>query len=238
MHDAGKVIFLNNHMKRLELLRYVDGIYCEHCHWGAALNATGILSLRRPAIGWTNDEDDLRPDPDAFFQRHLYLGVYPTAPYPTNNHCITPSPWADEQYGDYGPLLDAMRGKKWVLTPHAVTVAGNAAKVNLFAVPGGYAMPVMFAGKAASVKVTLHGLSGIADQTVCEAIHAGRPRRASIAMMRSGADVVLNVPIERGCAMVRITPEPARVRISGGNCFADRDVRGTNGKTQVGETIR
>ena len=176
----------------------MDGIYCEHCHWGAALNATGILSLRRPAIGWTNDEDDLRPDPDAFFQRHLYLGVYPTAPYPTNNHCITPSPWADEQYGDYGPLLDAMRGKKWVLTPHAVTVAGNAAKVNLFEVPGGYAMPVMFAGKAASVKVTLHGLSGIADETVCEAIHAGRPRRASIAMIRSGADVVLNVPVERG----------------------------------------
>ena len=119
-----------------------------------------------------------------------------------------------------------------MLTPHAVTVAGNAAKVNLFAVPGGYAMPVMFAGKAASVKVTLHGLSGIADETVCEAIHAGRPRRAPIAMIRSGADVVLNVPVERGCAMVRITPEPARVRISGGNCFADRDVRGTNGKTR------
>jgi hypothetical protein len=173
-----------------------------------------MLSLRRPAIGWTNDEDDLRPDPDAFFQRHLYLGVYPTAPYPTNNHCITPSPWADKQYGDYGPLLDAMRGKKWVLTPHAVTVAGNAAKVNLFEVPGGYAMPVVFAGKAASVKVTLHGLSGITDESVCEAIHAGRQERASIAMIRSGADFVLNVPIERGCAMVCITPEPHR-RLTG-----------------------
>ena len=134
------------------------------CQAGPALNSTGLLCLRRPALGWTSGEQDIRPDPDAFFQRHLHLGVYPTAPYPGNNHCIGPSPWADEQYLAYGPLLDAMRGKRWVLLPHCIEVAGNAAKVNLFEVPGGYAMPVTFAGRAKSVEVVLRGLSGLVRQ--------------------------------------------------------------------------
>ena len=109
MHDAGKVIFVNNHIKRLELLRQVDGVYCEFCQTGPALNATGLLCLHRPALGWTSGEQDIRPDSDAFFQRHLHMGVYPTAPYPGNNHCICPNPWVDEQYLAYGPLLDASR---------------------------------------------------------------------------------------------------------------------------------
>ncbi|MBI2302850.1 MAG: NPCBM/NEW2 domain-containing protein, partial [Armatimonadetes bacterium] len=112
MHRAGKVIFVNNHVKRLDLLAGMDGIYCEFAQYPAALNSTGLLCIRRPALGWTAWEGDLKPDPDAFFQRHLHLGVYPTAPYPNNNHCIGPSPFADEQYLAYGPLLDAMRGKK------------------------------------------------------------------------------------------------------------------------------
>ena len=85
MHNADKVIFVNNHIKRLELLGQVDGIYCEFCQTGPALNATGLLSVRRPALGWTDDEATVRADPDGFFQRHLHMGVYPTAPYPNNN---------------------------------------------------------------------------------------------------------------------------------------------------------
>ena len=112
MHAADKVIFTNNLEKRLELLRQVDGIYCEYCQTGPALNSTALLSVRKPALGWTPAADTLRPDPDAFFQRHLYLGVYPTAPYPGNNHCIKPDRWADKFYCDYGPLLDAIRGEE------------------------------------------------------------------------------------------------------------------------------
>jgi len=85
MHNADKVIFVNNHIKRLELLRQVDGIYCEFCQTGPALNATGLLSVRRPALGWTDDEATVQADPDGLFQRHLHMGVYPTAPYPNNN---------------------------------------------------------------------------------------------------------------------------------------------------------
>jgi hypothetical protein len=209
MHDAGKVIFVNNHVKRLELLQHVDGIYCEFCQAGPALNSTGLLSLRRPAIGWTSGEQDIRPDPDAFFQRHLHMGVYPTVPYPGNNHCIGPSPWVDEQYLAYGSLLDAMRGKRWVLLPHCVEVTGNAAKVNLFEVPGGYAMPVTFGGQAKSVEVVLRGLQGISDKTRIEAIHPGVQDPVAVRFRRDGAAFVLTVPVQRGCAMVKLIRDRA-----------------------------
>ena len=115
MHGAGKVIFVNNLRMRLELLRQVDGIYCEFAQTGRPSTAPRCWACSKPVLLWTPDESWLRPDPDAFFQRHLHLGVFPTAPYPGNHHCINPSALADRQYLDYGPLLDAMRGKKWVL---------------------------------------------------------------------------------------------------------------------------
>ena len=113
-------------------------------------NGEALLCIRKPALAWTTDTDPLS---DEFFQRHLHLGVYPTTPYPFNNHCIVPSADHDRWYFDYGPLLDAMRGKKWVLQPHSVTAGAPNVKVNLFEVPGGYVVPVTFAGQAASVEV-------------------------------------------------------------------------------------
>ena len=177
MHDAGKVIFVNNHIKRLELLKDVDGIYCEHCYWGTALNATALQCVRRPAIGWTGigtvgQRDSCGPTRTPSFNATCTWACIPRRRIRATITAL-PSAWADRQYLDYGPLLDAMRGKKWVLRPHVVTVVGNAAKVNLFEVPGGYALPVTFAGKATQVKVVLHGLD-IADKAVCQALHPGR----------------------------------------------------------------
>jgi hypothetical protein len=203
MHRAGKVIFVNNHVKRLELLRHVDGIYCEFCQTGPALNSTGLLTLRKPGIGWTVNPDTLRPDPDAFFQRHLHMGVYPTAPYPGNNHCIQPNAWAERYYLDYGPLLDAIRGKKWVLVPHVARASGGA-KTNLFQVPGGYALPVTFAGKADTVEVTLKRLPGMCEKMACQSIHPGGDKAVTIKPKVSRSSIRLDVPVVRGCAMVQL----------------------------------
>jgi hypothetical protein len=128
-------------------------------------------------------------------QRHLHLGVYPTAPYPWNNHCINPAPAADQLYLDYGPLLDAMRGKKWVLTPHCVE--SDAAKVNLFQVPGGYALPVTFAGKTVRVR-NVPGLK----TARCVAIHPGMEKPVPVAAQFKNRELELTVPLLRGCAMV------------------------------------
>ena len=56
---------------------------------------------------------------------------------------------------DYGPLLDAMRGKRWVLAARCVNAVTPGLGVNLFEALGGYALPVTFGGKAASARVRL-----------------------------------------------------------------------------------
>jgi hypothetical protein len=201
MHAAGKVIFVNPLYSRLDLLRQVDGIYTEYGQVGASLNSSALLGMRKPVLAWSYNETLRQPDPDSFFQRHLLLGAYPTAPYPWNNHCIGPEAWAEKQYLDYGPLLEAIRGKKWVLAPHCVEVAGGTAKANLFEVPGGYALPVAFGGKAVSATVRIRGIAGL-EAAGCVAIHPGVDTPARLTGKLEDGRWELAVPLVRGCAMV------------------------------------
>jgi hypothetical protein len=226
MHSAGKVIFASPLYARLDLFRQIDGIYDEFGYDGRAVNGSALMGMRKPVLTWTYNESVFRPDPDSFFQQHLLLGAYPTAPYPWNNHCIIPDMTWNEFYGKYstlferdtghlwmkpeqyylayGPLLNAMRGKKWVLAPHCVEVVGDVAKVNLFEVPGGYAMPVTFGGKAEFADVLIKNVPGL-DATKISVLHPGaeapRPLSADASHGKDGA-VRLHVPLVRGCAMV------------------------------------
>ncbi len=212
MHEAGKVIFINNCVCRIETMRHVDGIYAEWTGAGMAayFNYSALLGMRKPVLVWTPDEKTLTSEgPDAYLQRCLYLGVYPTAPYPINNHCLRPSPLADAAYLDYGPLFDALRGKKWVLRPHAVEVAGQKAKANLFETPEGYVVPVTFADQAQSVRVTLRGLANVTPRSICEARHPGGRQWMPIApVVLSDNGIRLEVPLKRGCAIVRLRNVP------------------------------
>lgn len=205
MHEAGKVVFVNNHYKRLDLLRHADGIFDEFTYAAVPLNLTALLTLRKPALGWTNDEDALKPDPDAYFQRHLHMGVYPMAPFPGNDHSLRPSAWVDQQYLDYGPLLDAMRGKKWVLLPRCVEVEGACARTNLFEVPDGYVVPVTSAGGVSNVRVTLRGLSGVNQGILVVVLHPGCEDVVPVTPVFRDDAIELDVPVVRGCAMVRLT---------------------------------
>jgi hypothetical protein len=200
-HRADKVIFANTLVSRLELLRQVDGIYDEMGSRPPRQNAVALLGLRKPAIVWTSDEGVLKPDPDAYFQRHLYLGLFPTAPLPGNDHTILPSPWADEQYLRYGPLLDCLRGRTWVLEPHPVSVAG--AKANVFLVPSGYVIPVVLAGKATSATLTLRHLPGLAGAKY-EALLPGATKWRPVRAATVSGGMRLVMPLSRGCAVVRI----------------------------------
>lgn len=205
MHSNGKVIFANALLKRLDLMKELDGVYHEFGHLGPCLNGTAFLCVRKPALAWTPNPSVLGEDPDAYFQRHLYLGVYPTAPFPGNDHTILPSPQADQWYLDYGPLLDLMRGKKWVLEPHVIEVEGSTAKVNLFEVPGGYVAPVVFGGKAQSVRVVVRKPSALAKwpaRPVVQAFHPGSDQPVPVKTTVKGDLLYLTVPLQRGCAMV------------------------------------
>ncbi len=137
-------------------------------------------------------------------QRHLYLGVFPTAPYPFNNHCITPDAKADRLYMDYGPLLDVMRGRKWVLAARCVEAADANVKVNLFQTPGGYALPVTFAGKTKSVKVLVRNIPGL-EKLHAKALRPGDEASVLVPAEFKEGVLELQVPLKRGCAMVILT---------------------------------
>jgi hypothetical protein len=209
VHRAGKVIFYNPCMcYRLDLMREVDGFFGETwptAHGYTCLNGTGLMALRKPGIVWTDSSSTLNPDPDAYFQRHLHMGVYPMVPYPKNDHSITPDPEADAKYLEYGPLMAAMRGKKWVLEPHSIEVEAQKARANLFAVPGGWVAPITFGPKNGVVKVILRNLPGLTTELHCEALLPGEGRSQKVQTFLCDGALELGVPLKRGCSMVKIT---------------------------------
>ena len=111
----------------------------------------------------------------------------------------------EKYYLAYGPLMDAMRGKKWVLEPHCVEIAGCTAKANLFQVPGGYAMPVCFGGKAEFADIILRNIQGL-DNLKCSVLHPDRETAVAPAALYKdkGGALVLRVPLHQGCAMVTL----------------------------------
>ena len=136
------------------------------------------------------------------------MGAYPTAPYPTNDHCIAPDPWADKYYLDYGPLLDALRGKKWVLAPHCIEVRDDAAKANLFQTPGGYVAPITFGGKADRVVVRIRNVAGLSGGAACRVLHPGDDQWQPLSATRSEGVLQVGVPLKRGCAMLKLSSPP------------------------------
>lgn len=208
LHGIDKVIFVNccKHGHRLDFMREVDGFYDEFGDNGYSLNGSSLLALRKPAIMWTHNAGSLNPDPDAFFQRHLHMGAYPTAPFPGNDHALRPSPEVDQHYLDYGPLLEAMRGKKWVLEPHCVATTAPGVKVNLFEVPGGYVLPVTFSDKLNSVVVRVRNVRGL-DKARCDALHPAIDSPQPVAAVFKDGELEIQTPLHHGCALVRILIE-------------------------------
>ena len=205
LHKARKFVFGNPLVMRIDANRFLDGLYAENGGASNMLNLCALLCVRKPVIGWTRDINDLRPDPDAVFQRHLHLGVFPTVPMKGADHSIAPDPWSDRYFLDYGPLLAAMRGKKWVLRPHAISVSKRAALANLFEVPGGYSIPITFAGDVKSVTASLRNFPPDGQRIISmTALHPGQDQPTTLHAQTLGRDLEIAVPVERGCAVVRI----------------------------------
>jgi len=185
-------------------MRQVDGIYDEHGMWAFNLNTSAFLALRRPLICWTPEEATLGDEPDSYFQRHLYLGAFPTVPFPGNDHTILPSPTADAAYLAYGALFNALRGRRWVLLPEVVSVADGAALANVFEVPDGFVVPVVLGGAAEQARVTLRGLPWGSRDTSPEAavLHPGVGASTSLPGRWVGDELHFDVPLVRGGALL------------------------------------
>jgi hypothetical protein len=216
LHRAGKFVYANTIVTRIDCCGSLDGFYNEYGDFPCSLNLSALMAVHKPAIAWTRDINTLRPDPDAFFQRHLHLGVFPTVPFPGADHTIPEDPWVDRCYLDYGPLLTAIRGKQWVLKPHVISVNDHAASANLFKVPGGYAIPVTFAENANEVTVILRNLLEVRERiTSITVLHPGEDKVSTVQGKTVGQEVRITVPVKRGCALVKLVCESAGGNVSG-----------------------
>ena len=202
MHGADKVIFANNHYKRIDLLGDVDGLFDEFTYCGNSLNLTAFMCLNKPALGWTDNAETVRREGgDSFFQKYLYMGVFPMCPFPNNDHSITQSSDVDQFYLDYGPLMKLMQGREWVLKPHVVSAKDGLARVNIFKIKSGYSVPVVY-GKRDKVEVVLNDVDGLKDGFLCLAWHPGCDKPVNVEYKKTGKSFTLNVPLVRGCAMI------------------------------------
>ena len=131
------------------------------------------------------------------------MGAFPMCPFPGNDHSIRPDEWADQQYLDYGPLLNMMKGREWVLTENPVVVEGDIAKANIFQVTDGYIIPVVFGEKDTAI---LRVAAPIADRTQkLLVLYPGENMALEINSVKvPDGRLEVTVPLKRGCALVKI----------------------------------
>ena len=97
---------------RMELLEHADGIFSEE--GDAILNSIGLSAIAMPAIGWTYPSTGNKTINDAYLQRHLRMGVQPTAPVYGADHSLDDADKdIDLLYRDYGTLFRAIRATRW-----------------------------------------------------------------------------------------------------------------------------
>ncbi|WP_316814180.1 NPCBM/NEW2 domain-containing protein [Pedobacter heparinus] len=207
-HKQGKSVFVNPILTmRLDLMKNADGIYSEYNEMGPGLNSCVFLGMRKPVAAWTWNEYSLKPDPDYYFQRFLYLGVFPSAPVPDNNHEIKPGEFADYWYLRYGPLFNDIMGKKWVLEPDVYEIIDREAKANLFEVENGYALPVVMARKGMSsvdLSIDLSKLKLSGNYTIDVLLPGSEsPVVINTTKLIKGKNII-QIPIQSQCALVRI----------------------------------
>jgi len=208
MHKANKVIFCNPLYKRIDLFKHIDGFYDEYGNYPASLSLSAQLALNKPLMSWTTGKTDFLPNPDSYFQHHLYLGAFLTAPFPGNDHTILPDEDTEKLYLEYGFLLNMLRDKEWVLEPNIIKVNDQNALANIFKTGEGYVVPVVLAKeKEGIVKVTIKKTSEMASWKTVKAnfIQPGQQKFTKLKVKFQKEYCILEVPVHKGCAMLMLS---------------------------------
>ncbi len=160
----------------------------------------------KPTIAWTEKAENFQPNPDAYFQHHLYMGAFLTVPFPGNDHTITPDPEIEKYYLDYGPLLSSIKGRQWILSPNVIKVENNLAKANTFKVKEKIIIPVVHAGAAPNVKLILKLPYNLLnkDNIKVSALYPGGSDWKRIDEKKYAEDLELTVKVQRGCALISL----------------------------------
>eukprot|EP01043_Picozoa_sp_COSAG02_P032969 COSAG02_NODE_2226_length_9456_cov_6.430587_2_plen_631_part_00 len=170
------VMLTNNQgFAKLGLMEQMDGSFSE----GGALNSHGLLGMRSTSILWTYSKTECCASAevaDVFFQRQLYMKVFPMAPLPQADHAISASDSAVVAlYSRYGQMFTALKGVTWLLKPHALNVTGGDAVANVFEqlhAPGHATLwVVMLGGSQATAKLSVAYLPAETESDAFEVLH-------------------------------------------------------------------
>jgi hypothetical protein len=134
------------------------------------------------------------------------LGAFLTVPFPGNDHTINPDSVIEKYYLDYGPLLNEIKGREWVLIPEVIEVVDNTAKANIFTVNGNLIIPVIHGKeKNATVIVRLPDTFFTNKKFEVQALYPGKKEWEKISKLKYANEIKLLVPLQRGCALVKIS---------------------------------
>jgi hypothetical protein len=206
-HNANKVVYCNPLTHRLDMMRYIDGFYDEYGQEGYCLNLSAFLALNKTLMAWTPDTSFVNSDPDEYFQRHLYMGAFPTAPFPGNDHTILPDGKIEKFYLEYGFLLNMLRNKKWILEPDIIKADKSEALVNIFRTGDLIVVPVVFAReKEGIVRVTIKKAGELALwKSISVSYAQPGQQKLTVLQAKTGKDsFIVEVPVHNGCAMVEL----------------------------------
>jgi hypothetical protein len=206
MHGSGKAMFCNPHMNRLEMMEHFDGVYNEFGHIGHNLNLSAFLCLFKPLLCWTPDKATVMRSPDEYFQHHVLMGAFPTAPFPGNDHTLQPDPEVERFYLDYGKMFTLLRGRQWVLLPHVIEVEKGTALANVFLSGKNEVLVPVMMGKEENVQVVLGRCKQLLGSTAVsiETYYPGEGEAVRTSGKVERDALILPVHLKRGCALVRV----------------------------------
>jgi len=203
MHQHNKVIFCNPLYRRMDLMKEMDGFYDEYGNFPNSLNLCAQMAMFKPIIAWTTSSTDFKPNPDAYFQHHLYMGTFLTVPFPGNDHTINPDSSIEKIYVDYGPMFNAIKGRQWVLAPEVIKVKEGNARANIFKVNEKIVIPIIHGtGTAARLSVRLpYTLLG-KRKILMKVLYPGENRWEKMATKKYQEEMELVIPLYKGCALL------------------------------------
>jgi hypothetical protein len=203
MHHSNKVIFCNPLYRRIDLMNEIDGFYDEYGNYPNSLNLCAQMAMFKPTIAWTTSKADFKPDPDAYFQHHLYMGAFLTVPFPGNDHTINPDSSIEKFYLDYGPMFNAIKGRQWILTPNVISVKEGKAKANAFLVNNKVLIPIVH-GKEDVVKFTVRLPYDLLhkEKIQLKLLYPGMKEWKKLAVKKYTEEIELEIPLLKGCALL------------------------------------
>jgi hypothetical protein len=205
LQESGKYWFLDPNGVRIDFMNRCDGIM-EELNTGQVLNCIGLMCINKPVGAWFRDselKDKSDSEVESWFQNYLYLGIWPLAPFPENDHSLHPGPEVNRLFLDYAHLFKTLYDKEWVLESHLLK-ENSSAKTNIFKTSSGLVIPVMFADKGKDT-ITVEIKKEYVEGKNIRILHPGSESGIKTEYTVAVDYARIETPVVRRCAMIIIS---------------------------------